>query len=75
MAHLAFALSELVYLKRSMEPGSGWKTLELSPLPDEELALQVLERAEQIRLFLPEMKWLRFKPESMIKLIPRRIQL
>jgi hypothetical protein len=41
MAHLAFALSELVYSKRGMEPGSGWKNLELSPLPDERLALQV----------------------------------
>jgi hypothetical protein len=75
LAHLAFALAELVYEKRSMEPVGGWKDLRLSPLPDEESSLQVLERAEHIRLLLPEIKWLRFKTERLVKLVPRRIRI
>jgi hypothetical protein len=72
LAYLVFALAELVYEKRSLEPGNSWKGLQLSPLPDEQLALEILERAEYIRLLLPQIKWFRFKPESLIKLVPQK---
>jgi hypothetical protein len=75
IAHLAFSLAELVYADRWKASKGGWKHIQrwISPYPDDGLALRVLERAEVVRLFLPELKRVRFSEERTIRFIARKV--
>jgi len=75
IAHLAFSLAELVYAGRWKASKEGWKHISqwISPYPDDGLALRVLERAEVVRLFLPELEHVRFTEEKTVRFIARKV--
>jgi hypothetical protein len=75
IAHLAFSLAESVYADRWKASKKGWKHIQhwISPYPDDDLASRVLERAEVVRLFLPELKRVRFSEESTVRFIARKV--
>jgi hypothetical protein len=77
IAHLAFSLAELVYAARWKALKPGWKHIEqiISPYPDDVLASRILQRAEAVRMFLPELEQVRFSEDRTVSFIARKVAL
>jgi hypothetical protein len=76
VAHLAFAFSQLAHIDRrakASEWGRNSMKEMLSPFPDDDMIIEIIERAETIRLLLPKLGQFRFSEERTIRFVAKKV--